>query len=43
MITLTAFVVLFGLGAGIYKLAGMVRRAVRTAGDQHSAAVARSA
>lgn len=43
MITPTAFVVLFGLGACVVKLANVARRAVLATADQRSAPATRSA
>ena len=39
MITLIAFVAVFGLGACIVKLAGAVRRAIRASAAQESGAL----
>jgi hypothetical protein len=39
MITLIAFVVVFGLGACVVKLVGVVRRALRASAAQQSGAL----
>ena len=43
VLSLTAFVVLFGLGACAVKLASLARRAIRDSADQQSAPATRSA